>query len=151
MKTKNILIFLLLLLSLGALGGGGAFILFPQGWMGMTPESQLSHSPFPNFLIPGLILFTVLGVLPLVVAWGLWKQKNCRIAQALNIFPDMHWSWSWSLYVGFALQIWIYAEVYFLQGFHILHHIYFTLGIVILVVTMLTPIRTYYHHPRLTR
>jgi hypothetical protein len=90
MKTRNLLIFLLLFLSVGALFGGGAFLLFPEGWMEMTPELMLQHSPFKNFLIPGLILFTVLGLMPIFVVWGLLKHKNCKIAQLVNIYPDMH-------------------------------------------------------------
>jgi len=37
MKPRNLLVALLLFLSVGALFGGGAFLLFPEGWMGMTP------------------------------------------------------------------------------------------------------------------
>lgn len=63
MRTRNLLVCLLLILSAGALVGGGAFLVFPEGWMEMTPELVLQHSPFKNFLIPGLILFTVLGLM----------------------------------------------------------------------------------------
>ncbi len=102
MKTRNLLVALLLFLSVGALFGGGAFLLFPEGWMGMTPELMLQHSPFKNFLIPGLILFTVLGLMPIYVVWGLIKRKDCKIAQLVNIYPDMHWSNSWSVYTGLS-------------------------------------------------
>lgn len=144
MKTRNLLVFLLLFFSLGALFGGGAFLLFPEGWMEMTPELVLQHSPFKNFLIPGLILFSVLGLMLIFVVWGLLKRKDCKIAQLVNIFPDMHWSWSWAVYTSLALIIWIYMEVYFLQAFHWLHSFYFFYGVLILVVTLLKPIRQYY-------
>ena len=144
MKTRNLLIFLLLFLSVGALFGGGAFLIFPEGWIEMTPELMLQHSPFKNFLIPGLILFTVLGLMPIFVVWGLIKRKKCKIAQLVNIYPDMHWSWSWAVYTGFALIIWIYMQVYFLQGFHWLHFFYFFYGILLLVVAFLRPVRQQY-------
>ncbi len=144
MKIKNLLIFLLIILSIGAIAGGGSFLLFPEGYLGMTPESMLQHSPFPNFLIPGIILFTVFGVIPLFVVWGLLKQKSCKSAQAVNIFQDMHWSWSFAVYTGFALIIWIYMQVYFLQSFHLLHSLYFFYGILILVVALLKPVREFY-------
>lgn len=67
MKTKNLLIALLVLLSIEAIAGGGSFILFPEGYLGMTPEAMLMQSPFQNFLIPGIILFSVLGVTPIFV------------------------------------------------------------------------------------
>ncbi len=144
MRTRNLLIFLLLFLSVGALFGGGAFLIFPEGWIEMTPELMLQHSPFKNFLIPGLILFTVLGLMPIFVVWGLIKRKKCKIAQLVNIYPDMHWSWSWAVYTGFALIIWIYMQVYFLQGFHWLHFFYFFYGVLILVVALLKPLRQQY-------
>lgn len=144
MKTRNLLVGLLLFLSLGALVGGVSFFIFPEGYMEMTPELVLQHSPFKNFLIPGLILFTVLGLMPIFVVWGLLKRKDCKFAQAVNIFPDMHWSWSWSVYTGFALIIWIYMEVYFLQDIHWLHSFYFFYGILLLVVALLKPIREQY-------
>jgi hypothetical protein len=112
--------------------------------MEMTPELILQHSPFKNFLIPGLILFVVLGLMPVFVVWGLLKRKDCKLAQMLNIYPDMHWSWSWSVYTGFALIIWIYMEVYFLQGFHWLHSFYFFYGVLLLVVVLLKSIRQQY-------
>lgn len=144
MKTRNLLVILLLFLSLGALVGGGAFLIFPEGYLGMTPELVLQHSPFKNFLIPGLILFTVLGLMPIFVVWGLLKRKDCKPAQAVNIFPDMHWSWSWAVYTGFALIIWIYMEVFFLKGFHWLHTFYFFFGVLLLVVALLKPVRQLY-------
>ena len=144
MKARNLLVGLLLFLSAGALFGGGAFLLFPEGWMGMTPELILQHSPFKNFLIPGLILFVVLGLMPVFVVWGLLKRKDCKLAQMVNIYPDMHWSWSWSVYTGFALIIWVYMEVYFLQGFHWLHSFYFFYGVLLLVVALSKSLRQQY-------
>lgn len=117
MKIKNLLIFLLIILSIGAIAGGGSFLLFPEGYLGMTPESMLQHSPFPNFLIPGIILFTVFGVIPLFVVWGLLKQKSCKSAQAVNIFQDIHWSWSFAVYTGFALIIWITAVALIIKNY----------------------------------
>lgn len=123
MKTRNLLTALLLFLSLGALFGGGAFILFPEGFMDMPMEQMLANSPFKNFLIPSLILFTVLGISPLLVVWGLMSKKEVKIFEAINIFPDMHWAWSFSIYIGFALIIWIFTQVYILQGWSWMHFI----------------------------
>ena len=93
MRTRNLLIFLLLFLSIGALVGGGAFLFFPNGFMDMSTEQMLANSPFTNFLIPGLILFTVLGVFPILIVWGLISKKGVKTFEMINIFRDMHWSW----------------------------------------------------------
>jgi len=30
--------------------------------------------------------------MPIFVVWGLIKRKDCKLAQLVNIYPDMHWS-----------------------------------------------------------
>lgn len=55
-------------LGLGALFGGGAFILAPDGHLLGMPATLLAGSPFPFYLVPGIILFTFVGVAPLLAA-----------------------------------------------------------------------------------
>lgn len=51
-------------LGVRALLGGGQFVLAPSGRiLGLSP-SMVSGTPFDDFLIPGLVLFGVLGVFP---------------------------------------------------------------------------------------
>ena len=47
--------------------------------------------------MPGIILFSVLGVCPLVIAWGLWMGRS--------------WGWYGSVLVGAGLAIWILVEI----------------------------------------
>lgn len=47
--------------GIGALFGGCAAMLNPNGPMGISVE-LLENSPFDNYFIPGLILFTVIGL-----------------------------------------------------------------------------------------
>lgn len=56
------------ILGIGAMFGGGALVLAPDGHLLSMPLSTLSGSPFHDFLIPGLILFVVIGVGPVVTA-----------------------------------------------------------------------------------
>lgn len=44
-----------------AIFGGMAAILFPEEPLGVTVDI-LENSPFENFLIPGIILFAVIGI-----------------------------------------------------------------------------------------
>ncbi len=55
-------------LGLGALFGGGALILAPDGHLLGMPVKLLAGSPFPSFLVPGIILFSLIGVGPLMAA-----------------------------------------------------------------------------------
>ena len=78
MKTLRILACLLLLFNgTGALFGGWSFIQDPTGSDLQIPTTYLEHSPFKDFLIPGIVLFTVNGVLSMVtLVWTLMQWKH---------------------------------------------------------------------------
>ncbi|WP_160297263.1 hypothetical protein [Paenibacillus sp. IHBB 10380] len=43
--------------------------------------------------------------------WHLKKRWNWVVAKKLNLYQDKHWSWTVSLYSGFALIIWITVQL----------------------------------------
>jgi hypothetical protein len=57
-----------ILLSIGALGGGLVLMIAPRGEILPLPLSALAGSPFDTYFVPGLILFGVLGLGPLIAA-----------------------------------------------------------------------------------
>src|SRR5207237_982482 len=57
-----------ILLGIGALFGGGQFILAPDGHLIGAPLKMLAGTPFHSYLVPGLILFTFVGVAPMLAA-----------------------------------------------------------------------------------
>jgi hypothetical protein len=61
-----------ILLSIGALGGGLVLIVAPRGEIMPLPLSALAGSPFESYFGPGVILFTVLGLGPLIAARLAW-------------------------------------------------------------------------------
>jgi hypothetical protein len=148
MKSKtaiNIHLVLLIFLALSAIGGGGALIISPSGkLLGGLPLSLLKNSPFNNFLIPGIILFVVLGLFPGLLAFALRKKISSPFAERLNFFKDMHWAWTFSIYVGFALIIWLQTEMYFLQAVGWLHNFYMVVAIAIIFVALLPQVRDFY-------
>ncbi|MDP3467261.1 MAG: hypothetical protein Q8S11_02935 [Daejeonella sp.] len=143
MKTKALyfLIFLLAFLGLGAIGGGGVLILSPSGQLMGMPLSLLEHSPFTSFLIPGIILFTMLGLAPFLLIFALLKKPESSFAEMLNCFNDMHWSWTFSIYMAFVLIIWIQVQMVFLQTVSWLHTFYIFLALLILFVCLLPGLR----------
>jgi hypothetical protein len=91
------LIVAVLFQGLSGVGGGVALLADPTGGLIGMPVSMLARSPFDDFLLPGLILLLVLGVVPLCVSWGLWRRRP--------------WAWRGSVFVGAALVIWIAVQV----------------------------------------
>ena len=143
--ARNILIVLLAFLGLGAGGGGGALIVSPSGKLiGGLPLSILKDSPFPDFLIPGRILFFILGVTPGILVYALIKKPTNKFAERLNIFKDMYWAWSFSIYVAFALIIWIQVETIVIQGVSWLQTFYMLYSIPIILVALLPEVRAFY-------
>ena len=86
-----------ILLSIGALGGGLVLMVAPRGEIMPLPLSALAGSPFDNYLVPGLILFGVLGLGPLVAARLAWLRHPLAPAAAFV--------------VGAGLLIWVAVEV----------------------------------------
>jgi len=148
MKPSTIRIIMIALLYLpgsGALGGGAALSISPSGQMiDRVPVSILKNSPFHDFQIPGIILFVVPGVAPVLISSALIKKPTSLIADRFNLFKDMHWSWSISIYTAFALIIWIQTETVMLSAGHWLQTFYTALAVVVLFVALQPKVRGFY-------
>jgi hypothetical protein len=89
-------------LGIGALFGGGAFILGPDGHLLGMPTTLLAGSPFASFLLPGIVLFTLIGIAPLLAAaMTLRRQAFAPIA---------------AVAVGLTLIGWVSVEMVVLAG-----------------------------------
>jgi hypothetical protein len=89
-------------LGIGALFGGGVFILAPDGHLlGMTTQT-LAGSPFRSYLVPGILLFLFVGVAPLLAAAITVRR------QAIAPFA--------AVAVGLTLIGWIAVEMVVLAG-----------------------------------
>jgi len=123
--------------------GGATLILSPSGsWMHF-PTDALAGSPFANYLIPGLILFLLLGVYPAVVCYGLLRRPNWKWAETLNVHRDHHWSLTHSLYVGIMLILWIDVEMIWIS-YTPLQTIYSLVGVAIIITALLPQSRAFY-------
>ncbi|WP_240343267.1 hypothetical protein [Paenibacillus sp. ALJ109b] len=132
------------LLGIGAMVGGGALIIDPSGKLVNMPDSLLEHSPFGSFLIPGIILLLVLGVMPMIIAISLLRRTHSEIGEKLNLYSNKYWGWTFSLYTGFALIIWIMIQVYWIQHVSVIHLAYFAWGVGIQIVTLLPGVQRRY-------
>jgi hypothetical protein len=112
---KRLLIVIHIIVGLGGLVGGYSAITNPMEPMG-APIEMLKNSPFTDFLIPGLILFFVIGVGNIVSA-VLFSRKIIYQGYISSVF-------SW------ALVIWIVVQCIMIQDVVFLHVFFFIVGIV---------------------
>jgi hypothetical protein len=91
-----------LFLSIGALFGGGALILGPDGHLLGIPTTLLAGTPFASFLVPGLFLFIFVGIAPLLAA--VLTARRHAIAPFAAVA------------VGLTLMGWIAVEMVVLAG-----------------------------------
>jgi len=123
-----ILLALLVVQAIGAIGGGGVLVISPDGDLMQMPVSQLEGSPFDSFLVPGLILLIVLGILPLVAAIGVWFGQT--------------WAWWLAGVVGCGLVIWITVEMMIID-YHWLMPTYGAMGLAIILAALPRSVRRY--------
>jgi hypothetical protein len=101
--------------GIGAMAGGLAAILNPETPLG-APASMLEHTPFSDFLIPGILLFAVIGLgntalLAIVLARPRIQSYTACVA-------------------GGALVVWIVVQCAMLRAIAAPHVIFFFIGAV---------------------
>lgn len=138
-----LLFILQLFLGICAFAGGAMLILKPDGSLLGMQSGWLKHSPFHNYLIPGLILFILSGLLPLVTFIGLLYRPNWAWLNTFNIYYTMHWSWTYSLYSGIIIITWITVQLIMTQFFWIQPIMIFT-GLLIIICTMVPAVINYF-------
>lgn len=144
-RVQSIFLIVLGFLALGAIGGGIILIVSSDGALIGLPLSEFKNMPFTSYLIPGIILFSILGVAPSLLIIALLKKPESKIAEQFNIFGDMHWSWTYSIYIAFILIGWIQLQLIFLQGsVHWLQTFYMFYAILIMIIALLPQMRYLY-------
>lgn len=109
-------------LSVGAIAGGIALMVGPRGEIIPLSPALLRGSPFDTYFVPGLILFAVLGLGPLVAARMVWLRHPLAPIAAVG--------------VGVALLIWLAVEIGII-GYSDeppLQQFYFLLGLAITII-----------------
>lgn len=150
MKTKSktveiyILILTVAILALGAIYGGISLMNDPSGSTIKLPITLLEGKIFSNYLIPGVILFLVLGFFPLFLIFPLIFQPNWPIINKLNIYKSYHWAWTYTLYSAIILIIWINIQMMILGTGSVIQGIFGLLGVALLILTLTPAVKRHY-------
>ncbi len=142
-----LLMALLLFQGISATPSGLLLVLDPTGGLMHMPLAMLKSSPFPSFLIPGLILSIVLGLGAFAVLACVFILPDWSWAQRLNPARGQHWAWSASAAFGLALMIWITVQVLMIGLGAFIQVLYFGVGLAIVLLTLLAPVRDSLRRP----
>ena len=134
--TAKVLIWLQALLGFGAVVSGAILMISPDGSLMQMPLDVIGGAPFNSFFFPGLILFVLLGIFSLCIAYGLWKHPGWSWPNLINPFKSTHWSWAGSLASGIIVSIWLSVELIWASIF-ILHYIYYVWSGLIILFTLI--------------
>lgn len=120
-------------LAFTSINGGATLLADPSGkTLGL--QSIIPYLPFylHDFALVGVWLIAVYGVLPIILAAGLWKGRK--------------WAWSVALGLGVVLIMWILAEVFLFYsfGFTFLYPLYAGIGLLTIIVLYLPSTREYF-------
>ncbi len=116
--------------------------MFDAAGLGVQAE-LLSGSPFQSFAIPGLILFVFNGIFPFFIVLGLLLKPNWPAAGVFNIYRDRHWAWTYSLFSGIILIIWITVQLTMVPSFW-LQPAFLGVGILIIIFTLWPGVMRYF-------
>jgi len=115
-QNERWLLDILLFNSVSAAAGGisvsGDFVGFPLAW--------LRHSPFHSYLIPGLVLFVVVGGSAVLAAVAVLREA----ARAREL----------TMLSGIIMAGWVVSELAFVRLFSFLQVLYFATGIAVIML-----------------
>jgi hypothetical protein len=102
--------------GLSGLLGGFGLINDPTGNNLQMKTEWLQKTPFQDFLIPGIVLFLLVGLANVIGAWITFSKKNKRGLIGLTL--------------GIILMGWIVSQVAWIGYKSFLQALYFTTGFV---------------------
>lgn len=112
----------LLFLSISGLAGGIGMLIDPTGASLSLPDDLLLDLPIDTYILPGLYLVLVYGLLSLVIAYALWKRAP--------------WAWAATVVLSIILLGWIIGQFILWGSPHIIQAVYFILSLAMLILSL---------------
>jgi hypothetical protein len=106
---------LLLFNGLSGLFGGWSLMADPSGAALQFPADTLRYSPFPDFFLPGIVLFVLIGLFSLLVV-------------VLTILKTHRHSY-FIFFQGIILLGWLFFQIVFTHQGHLLQLLYGHIGL----------------------
>ena len=137
------LLFFLFFLAAGGLYGGIAMLADPTGGSLQLTE-VLPLLPVSDFILPGLFLLIAMGLVPLLLIYGLLARPNWTWAQTLSNWSGHHWAWTGTLGLGVTLIIWLIVQGMLIGFKWPIQYITGINGLIIILIVLLPGVRKFY-------
>jgi hypothetical protein len=138
-----LLVLLLLFLALGGLYGGIAMLTDPTGRL-LQMDEILPLLPVPDYNLPGLFLFFVMGLGPLFLIYGLLARPSWAWAEALSRWSGYYWAWAGTLALGVLLAVWLVVQGLLIGFKWPIQYITAVNGLLIIVLAVAPSVRNLY-------
>jgi hypothetical protein len=117
---KTFLFILISFIAVTSTLSGLTMINDPNGRiLGLSPD-LLEGTPFKDYLVPGLLLTTVVGGINIIAVYTNLTRSTNR--------------YNWSIAGGVIITGWIIAQMILIHSIHWLHFIYFSAGTFIALI-----------------
>jgi hypothetical protein len=137
------LVFFLLFLAMGGLYGGIAMLIDPTGGSLQLTET-LPLLPISSFILPGIFLLVVMGLVPLLLIYGLLVSPKWKWVERLFRWSGHHWSWTGTVGLGIALAIWLIIEGLLIGFEWAIQYITTVDGFLIMLLVLMPGVRKFY-------
>jgi len=114
---------LLLFNGIGAIYGGWNLIIHPDGSSIQLSMDWLKHTPFQNYLIPGIVLFIANGIFSIAVI-------------IMLLFNKRYYPW-FIIAQGAILTGWIIIQMLLIRTVHFFHYIMGGMGLALIILGIL--------------
>ncbi|MGZ4132467.1 MAG: hypothetical protein ACXVWF_05435 [Actinomycetota bacterium] len=136
-----VLVVVLLVIAIGGLATGPQLIADPTGARIGADQISLARTPIDDWAPVGWFLIVVMGVIPLVIAWGLTTRHAWRLAERIDPVHTEHWSWLAVQVMGAGLLVWLGLQLALIDQKGGPQSLFGVLGAVLLVLPWLPSVR----------
>ena len=137
------LIFSLFFLPLGGFSGGIPMLADPANGGYLQFSHLLPLLPVSNFILPGLFLLGVIGLVPILLSYALIARPNWPRVAVLFNWSKPYWAWTATLLFVAVIAIWLAYEGSLIGWFPITYATAVA-GFFILLLALLPGVRKFY-------
>lgn len=117
---KSLLFVLVVFIALTSTISGLLMISKPDGSILQLTPGLLEGTPFNNYLVPGILLATIVGGVNLIAVFFNMQRHPFR--------------YNWAMAGGFMISGWLIVQMILIRTLHWLHFIYLGIGLLIILI-----------------